>query len=70
MKTQGSRLIAHLKRRPMTYLDMLMLGISTCPHKRVAESLREGELLAKGYTYVNGRRLLRWRVVTATKWTA
>ena len=69
-RTQGRRLIAALKRRAMTYGDMLGMGISTCPHKRVAESLREGELLAKGYTYVNGRRLLRWRVVTATKWTA
>lgn len=64
--SQGRRLIAHLKRKPHTYLEMLRYGISVCPWKRVKESLQAGEQL------VTGRRgdLKTWRVVKATKWTA
>jgi hypothetical protein len=65
--TQGRRLIAALKRRPLSYLEMNMLGISVCPQKRVVESLRDGEQLVKA-TGPDGR--LRWRVVSATRWTA
>lgn len=46
-RTQGRRLIEILKRKPMTYMQLLMLGISTCPHKRIAESLRDGEVLIR-----------------------
>jgi hypothetical protein len=68
MKTaQGRRIIAVLKRRPMTYGQMQALGISTSPQKRVAETLREDEYIVKAK---NGAGLLTWRVVSATKWTA
>jgi hypothetical protein len=32
--TQGRQLIAHLKRGPMTTMELLRLGISACPWKR------------------------------------
>lgn len=38
---QGRRLIALLKRKPMTYAQMLATGISLCPWKRVQECLSE-----------------------------
>lgn len=63
-QTQGRQLIAHLKRRPMTYLEMLMLGISVAPWMRVRESLREGEHL---YKRKNDRGLTTWFV---TRWSA
>lgn len=59
--TQGRQLIAVLKRRSMTYLEMQRLGISTSPQKRVVESLRPDERVLK--SRVNG--LVRWRVVRA-----
>lgn len=58
-ETQGRRLIAHLKRQPMTYLEMQQLGISTSPQKRIKESLREGEHLFKRK---NARGLITWMV--------
>jgi hypothetical protein len=59
-KTQGRRLIDALKRRPFTYLEMQMLGISTSPQKRVAESLYADELIIK----TKGRDgLIRWKVM-------
>jgi hypothetical protein len=64
--TQGRRLIAALKRRPMTYGAMQALGISTSPQKRVAETLREDEQIVKAK---GADGLVRWRVVAATKWT-
>lgn len=67
MKTQGRRLIEHLKRRPMTYLDMNVLGISVSPQKRIVESLAEDEQLVKARNF-DGRTT--WRVVSATRWTA
>lgn len=57
--TQGRKLIAHLKRRPMTYMQMLMLGISTCPQKRVWECLQQGEYLHKRK---NARGLVEWYI--------
>lgn len=64
-RTQGQRLLAHLKRKPHTYLEMLMLGISTCPWRRVREALRgHPELsLAKTRKTVNGQELVAWRVI-------
>ena len=64
---QGRRLIALLKRRGMTYMEMLALGISTSPWKRVKEQLGPCEVLKK---HTNARGLVVWRVVSATKWTA
>lgn len=46
-KTQGRKLITLLKQRPMTTMELLKTGISTCPWKRVSESLEEGEILTK-----------------------
>ena len=66
-QTQGRRIIAALKRKPMTYLEMHRLGVSTCPHKRVSEQLREDEQIVKARG-TDG--LVRWRVIGATKWTA
>jgi hypothetical protein len=43
--TQGRRLIAILKRRGMTMMDLIQTGISVCPWKRIAESLKPGERL-------------------------
>ncbi len=65
--TQGRRLIAHLKRRWHTYLEMNLLGISTSPQKRVVETLRDGEQIDKR---VGADGLVRWRVVGATRWSA
>ena len=59
-QTQGRRIIEHLKRRAMTSMQIQMLGISTCWHKRVAESLRDGERLISGY--VDGK-VKRYTVV-------
>lgn len=64
---QGRRLIAALKRKPHTYLEMLMLGISTSPQKRVVECLSPTEQVHK---VKNKAGLITWRVCYATKWTA
>lgn len=65
--TQGRKLVALLKRRQMTYLEMLLTGISTCPWKRAQEQLRPSEQLVKGRDK-KGRTT--WRVVSATRWSA
>ena len=61
---QGRRLIAFLKRRPMTYLQMQQLGISTSPQKRVVECLLEGESIRKTK---GADGLVRWSVVRAAQ---
>jgi hypothetical protein len=69
--SQGRRLIAHLRRKPHTYLEMQSLGISTSPQKRVVEALRENEQIVKGKRHMGGSRYLTtWRVIAATNWTA
>lgn len=60
--TQGRLVIAALKRRPMTYAQMLALGAGLSPWKRCTESLRPGEMLVKTR---GADRLIRWRVVRA-----
>ena len=65
--TQGRLLIAALKRKPHTYMDMLSHGVSTSPWKRIEESLRADECVKKGKTRAG---LVTWKVVTATRWTA
>lgn len=57
--SQGRRLIALLKRRPMTYMQMLALGVSTSPWRRVAEGLHTGEVIRKR---VGADGLVRWSV--------
>jgi hypothetical protein len=58
--TQGRCIIEAIKRRPMTYMQMLALGVSTCPWRRVAEGLREHERLIKRE---DGHGHITWRVV-------
>ena len=59
MVTQGRRLINILKKRRMTYLEMLLLGISVCPWKRIREQLQDGETLVKS---ANEKGQLTWHV--------
>ena len=66
---QGRLLISKLKY-PHTYAEMLAYGISTSPWKRVEECLAINETVKKGVRSVNGRELVTWRVVKATRWTA
>jgi hypothetical protein len=59
--TQGRIVIAELKRRPMTYRQMLNLGAGNSPWRRCMEALderREKVIRSKG---ADG--LTRWRVV-------
>jgi hypothetical protein len=65
--THGRLLIARLKRKPHTYMQMLSYGLSTSPWKRVQETLLPHECLVKGR---NKHGLTTWRVVAATRWTA
>lgn len=62
--TQGRTLIAALRKRPHTYLDMLAHCVSTSPWKRIAETLRPTEKLVKGTRRVGDRYLTTWRVVS------
>ena len=63
--TQGEELARILKRRQMTYGEMLATRISTSPQKRVAEWLQHatGWTLKKGR---NARGLVTWRIVRNT----
>lgn len=63
--TQGACLTVALMKKAMTYGDMLSLGISTCPHKRVQEYLRitPGLALVKTQKKVGDHKLTAWRVV-------
>ena len=59
--TQGRCVIAALKQRPMTYRQMLNLGLGNSPWKRVGECLdAERETLLK---VPGADGLVRWRVV-------
>lgn len=60
--TQGQRLIRALRRRPHTYMDMLRLGISVSPWKRVVEQLGPEDRLIK---QPDGKGRTTWRVVRA-----
>lgn len=44
-RTQAEALFSLLRRRSMTYMDLLSTGISVCPWKRMSEE--EGKLLPK-----------------------
>jgi hypothetical protein len=57
--TQGRRLIAALKRKPHTSMDLQMLGISTCWWKRVAEALREDERLVDHWRRRDNNRYIK-----------
>ena len=66
-QTQGRRLIALLKRRTYTSMELLQTGISVCWWRRVAECLAPHETL---YSVKGRDGLLRYRVVSATKCAA
>lgn len=69
-RTQAERLYTLLRRRSMTYMELMLTGISTCPHKRLSEGqhlLREGEQLIRS-TDKQGR--VAFRVVQAAKQAA
>lgn len=61
--TQGRWLIAQLKRKPHTYLDLLLYRVSVCPWKRVAETLLPDEQIVKG----KRGDLVTWRVTSTQK---
>lgn len=49
--TQAQRLYAALRRKPHTTMELLALGVSVCPWRRLTEGLhylRPGEKLLKG----------------------
>jgi hypothetical protein len=65
MKTQAEKLLHHLRRRPMTYMELISLGISVCPWRRLSPDevephLRPGEKISRK---LNGRGLVTLRVV-------
>ncbi len=63
-RPQGRLIIEAIKRKPMTYMEMLKLGVSTCPQKRVSECLRAHERIEQGKRHMGGKRYLTtWRVV-------
>lgn len=64
MKTQAEILYSHLRRRAMTTMEMLSLGVSVAPWKRLVEGqhyLKPGEVLVKG----ERKGLRTYRVVKA-----
>lgn len=62
--TQGALIVAALKRRPHTYVQMHGLAVSTAPQKRVAEWLgRHPEWALEKGKNVFGR--VTWRIVRA-----
>jgi hypothetical protein len=65
--TQGRVIIEQLKRRPMTYMQMLALGVSVCPWKRVQESIGAAEGWRLDTSGRNRQGLVTWRVVRACK---
>lgn len=63
-QTQGRRLIALLKKRGMTTMQLQQAWISTCPWKRVVEQLKPNEQLLKTKRYpTEGRWYYVYRVV-------
>lgn len=64
--TQGRQLIALLKRKGYTTMELLKTGISTAPWKRIAESLKPDEALIKAKN-ARGLHVYRVRSVDAQK---
>lgn len=63
-QTQGARLIALLKKQPMTTMQLLQTGISTCPWRRLSETMPDGWRLD---AVKNQRGLNVYRVVKIKK---
>lgn len=72
MKTQAAQLVQALRKRQMTYGDLLALKVSTSPWRRLSESahlyLRPNEKLERFKRQRDG--LTVFKIVRATKWTA
>ena len=70
--SQCEQLIRALRKRPMTYGDLLALRISVCPWKRLEEGahlyLKPHESLDRFKRQGDG--LTVFKIVRATKWTA
>ena len=60
--TQGRRIIAVLKERPLTYAQMLRLGEGNSPWRRVEECLSADEVIVKGEHQPSG--CVTWAVRT------
>lgn len=60
--SQGQQLLNACRRRAMTYGDLLALGVSTCPWRRLSEAerhLKPGERIVRG---TNKRGLVTFAV--------
>jgi hypothetical protein len=65
--TQGRTLVEAMRKRAMTYGDMMdLLKWRSCsPWRRAAESLRPDEQIVKGKRWMGGRSYLTtWKVVS------
>lgn len=65
MKTQVDKLLHALRGRPYTYMELIKLGISVCPWRRLSDDEVSGHLL-KGERIVrkvNAKGLTTLRVV-------
>jgi hypothetical protein len=63
--TQGALVLAELRKRPLTYRQMLNLGVGNSPWKRAVESINpEREQIIKG-KHASG--FTTWRVVPVRK---
>jgi hypothetical protein len=65
--TQGRILVEAMKRKPLTYGDMLqVLQWQSCsPWKRASEALKADEQIVKGKRWMGGRSYLTtWKVVS------
>lgn len=71
-QTQAAQLVAALRKRPMTYGDLLALRVSTSPWKRLSEAahlyLKPHEKLDRFKRERDG--LTVFKIVRATRWTA
>jgi hypothetical protein len=70
-RSAKDRLVGHLRSRYMTQLDGLrLLGIFTLG-QRVSELKREGHIVVKKWKELpSGKRVMSYRIVSPTGWTA
>lgn len=66
--TQGRLILNELRKRPLTYMGMLKLGVSTSPWKRAEEALDPSrEEIIRVKRPVGGRDLVHWFCVPKVK---
>jgi len=68
--TQYARLIAALRRKAHTTMELIDAAGTVCPWKRLKEAIqygyvRPGETVVEGTRCVNGKTLKTWRIVKA-----